>query len=95
MATEEVAAGKLAAAEQAAAFWREIPQGNYTPDVKVIVEGDEVFVGDERDIANLMEYGSEHNEEYAARAQTEARFDGSDDADFSIENPDYDGDDYS
>jgi hypothetical protein len=74
MADADVRAAKLEVAEQAADFWRGVDQGNYKPDVQVVENGDEILVGDQRDIANLMEYGSVHNEEYAARAKTEAQF---------------------
>lgn len=74
MATEEVKAGKLKTAYEAAEYWRGVPTGNYQGDIGVITDGDDVKVGDSRDVANLIEDGSEHNDAYGPRAKTETKF---------------------
>lgn len=50
--------------------------GKYKASIHVTREGNAVLVGSDDPIANLIEYGSEHNPEYAPRAKTEAHFNG-------------------
>jgi hypothetical protein len=79
MESEEVLKGKIELAEKAAAYWRRIsPEdtGEYIDSIKVHVKGDDVWVGSDDDKANLIEYGSENNPEFAPRAKTQARFSG-------------------
>jgi hypothetical protein len=53
--------------------------GKYKASIHVDRKGHTVLVGSDDPIANLIEYGSEHNPEYAPRAKTEAHFGGGDD----------------
>jgi hypothetical protein len=48
--------------------------GKYKSSIHVQRKGNTVLVGSDDPIANLIEYGSEHNPEYAPRAKTEAYF---------------------
>jgi hypothetical protein len=51
-----------------------VDTGKYKASIHVERHGDTVLVGSDDPIANLIEYGSEHNPEYAPRAKTEAYF---------------------
>lgn len=82
--SEEVFQGRIELAEKAAVYWRRISPvgdpvedphpGRYVESIKVTVEGRKVEVGSDDPIANLIEYGSIHNPEYAPRAQVQAKF---------------------
>lgn len=79
----EIQAAKLALAHEAAEYWRSVSPvggdedphaGQYRDSVGVVVDGAKVKVGSDDDIANLIEYGSIHNPEYAPRAKTQEHF---------------------
>jgi|SRR5581483_963993 len=82
---QEINEAELELAEQAAEFWRSIApvgdandphSGQYRDSIQVQQQSGKVYVVTEDPIANLIEYGSAHNEEYACRARTEAQFQG-------------------
>lgn len=84
MNSDEVLNGKIKLAEKAAAYWRRIaPIGDpatdphsteYVRSIHVTVDGFNVDVGSDDEKANLIEYGSVNNPEYACRAQVQAKF---------------------
>jgi hypothetical protein len=85
MQEQEVIEGMLELAEEAAAFWRSIAPvgdasdphaGQYRDSIEVQQIEKKVYVVTEDPIANLIEYGSVHNPEYACRARTEDQFQG-------------------
>lgn len=77
-------AGRIELAEKAAAYWRTVSpvgdpatdptSGEYLASIEVRVQGDHVTVGSTDDKANLIEYGSINNEEFAPRAKVQAHF---------------------
>jgi|SRR6185312_15108618 len=82
---QDITEAELALAEQAAEFWRSIApvgdaddphSGQYRDSIHVQQQGSKVYVVTEDSIANLIEYGSAHNPEYACRARTENQFQG-------------------
>jgi hypothetical protein len=88
----EVAEAVLELAEAAAEYWRSIAPvgdahdpnaGKYRDSIRVEVDensslksGNQVYVLTDDPIANLIEYGSAHNPEFACRARTEDQFSG-------------------
>lgn len=83
MNSPEVVEGRMATAEAAAEYWRSVSptggvgdphRGRYKDTVGVVVEGEHVKVGSSDEIANLVEYGSIHNDAHAPRARTEEHF---------------------
>lgn len=84
MESDEVLNGKVVLAEKAANYWRRIaPVGDpatdphsteYLRSIHVNVDGFDVSVGSDDPEANLIEFGSINNPEYACRAQTQAKF---------------------
>jgi hypothetical protein len=53
-----------------------VDTGTFVESIGVKTEGNEVMVGSDDEIANLIEYGSVHNEEHAVFARTQAHFNG-------------------
>lgn len=53
-----------------------VDTGTFVDSIGVDVKRNDVKVGSDDEIANLLEYGSEHNEEFAVFARTAAHFGG-------------------
>lgn len=73
----DVIAAKVALAEEAAEYARSIAPENtgaYRDSIVVEQSGSNVYVAFNDPAAHLVEYGSEHNQEYAVRARTEEHF---------------------
>lgn len=73
----EVIAQELELAEEAADYWRSISpeeSGTYKDSIEVVQSGTDVAVVAQDPKANLIEFGSIHNPEYACRARTEEYF---------------------
>jgi hypothetical protein len=79
-------AARIELAKEAQAYWITVSpvgdpvvdphSGEYIESIEVRVQGDHVTVGSTDDKANLIEYGSINNPEYAPRAKVQARFRG-------------------
>jgi hypothetical protein len=75
----EIHAAEVELAHKAADYWRSISPvdtGTYRDSVHVKTDGGKVEVGSDDPIANLIEYGSIHNPEFAPRAKTQEHFNG-------------------
>jgi len=77
LASDEMTRALLAAAEEAAEYWKSIApveSGAYRDSIEVKRYGDDVYVVASDFKAGWIEFGTEDTPEFACRARTEAYF---------------------